>query len=77
MKKLIYRTRDICELISLSRSQLHRLITAGTFPAPVPLGGGRAVGFVADDVERWLADRVAAAASAKAHRAEGATAAAP
>lgn len=59
MQKLLYRTREVCAIVSLSRSQLHRMVTAGTFPAPVPLGDGRAVAFVAAEVEAWLQERMA------------------
>lgn len=66
MKRLVYRTRQVLELLSLSRSQLHRLVTSGRFPAPIQLGGSRAVGFVAAEVDRWLAERAAARATRRA-----------
>lgn len=41
-----------------SRSTLYALIQDKRFPAPVSLGR-RAVAWVSDDVDAWIADRIA------------------
>lgn len=43
----------------LSRSELYRRIAAGNFPAPIKLGK-RASAWNAAEVDRWIADRIAA-----------------
>ena len=43
----------------ISRSSLYAKIQRGEFPAPVNLGA-RAVGWVESEVDRWIADRIAA-----------------
>ena len=50
--------RSVKDQTSLSRSTVYRLQALGTFPASVPLGGR--VAWVADEVEAWCLDRVAA-----------------
>lgn len=41
-----------------SRSRIYAEIQAGTFPKPVKLGP-RAIGFVSEEVDAWIAARVA------------------
>lgn len=38
----------------LSRSTIYARIRAGSFPRPVKLGGPRAVGWVASDIDEFL-----------------------
>ena len=45
------------KLTGLSRSSIYLRIKSGHFPAPVRLGG-RAVGWVEEEVENWARDRV-------------------
>ena len=45
---------------TLSRSEIYRRVDLKTFPAPVPLGGGRRVAWLESDVSAWIADRLAA-----------------
>ncbi|WP_369326154.1 helix-turn-helix transcriptional regulator [Alcaligenes nematophilus] len=49
---LFYRMRDVLRMTALSRSSLYRRIAAGTFPAPVSLGG-KAKGWRRVDLEQW------------------------
>jgi prophage regulatory protein len=44
--------------ISYSKPHLYRLIKAGKFPRPVPLGENR-IGFVEAEIEGWLQAKVA------------------
>lgn len=52
---MFYRMRDVLRMTALSRSSLYRRIAAGTFPAPVSLGGA-AKGWRRADLERWEQD---------------------
>ena len=55
----ILRRKQVEARTGLSRSTIYARIKAGTFPAPVSLGP-RAVGWIEDDVHRWLSDRIEA-----------------
>lgn len=54
---MFYRMRDVLRMTALSRSSLYRRIAAGTFPAPVSLGGA-AKGWRRRDLEQWEQDPV-------------------
>ena len=56
-RKLIRRP-EVEARIGLTRSPLYARIKAGTFPAPVPLGGN-AVGWVEAEVDAWIAGQIA------------------
>jgi len=43
-------------IVGLGRSAIYNMRGAGTFPKPVKLGA-RAVGWIADDVAAWIAQR--------------------
>ncbi len=47
----------------LSRSTIYLRVSEGTFPKPVSLGG-RAVGWLEEEVQSWLAQRIAASRKA-------------
>jgi prophage regulatory protein len=42
----------------LSRSTIYLRVARGTFPKPVKLGH-RAIGWLEEEVEKWLIDRIA------------------
>jgi predicted DNA-binding transcriptional regulator AlpA len=44
-----------------SKSWLYKEIRAGRFPAPIPLGSGRAVAWDSRTIDRWINERVAQA----------------
>ncbi|RQR28053.1 AlpA family transcriptional regulator [Burkholderia sp. Bp9143] len=50
----IIRMRTLTERVGLSRSEIYRRISAGTFVKPIALGP-RAVGWREADIEAWLA----------------------
>jgi prophage regulatory protein len=50
----ILRFPEVVSRTGLSRSTVYGRIRAGEFPPPVPLGGGRAVGFVEREVNSWI-----------------------
>jgi prophage regulatory protein len=54
----IIRERECRTLTSLSRAQRWRLMRSKQFPQMVPLGE-RARGWVKDEIECWIRDRMA------------------
>jgi prophage regulatory protein len=50
----ILRFPEVVSRTGLSRSSVYGRIRAGEFPSPVPLGGGRAVGFLEREVNGWI-----------------------
>jgi len=53
----ILRRKQVEARTGLSRSTIYARIKTGKFPAPVSLGP-RAVGWIENDVHRWLSDRI-------------------
>lgn len=54
----ILRFPEVVSKTGLSRSTVYGRIRMGDFPAPVPLGDGRAVGFLEREVNGWIASLV-------------------
>lgn len=54
----ILRRKQVEARTGLSRSTIYLRIAQGTFPKPVSLGA-RAVGWIASELDEWLAARVA------------------
>ncbi len=54
----ILRRRQVEKRIGLTRSPLYARIKAGTFPKPVQLGNGRAVGWIEAEIEAWLSEQI-------------------
>lgn len=50
---------EVLDLIGFSKTHLYRLINAGDFPRPVPLGVHK-IGFLQSEVEEWMANRIRA-----------------
>ena len=57
MKNNIVRTAEVVARTGLSRTTLWRQVRAGSFPAPIKLTEGGAVGWFETQVEDWLASR--------------------
>jgi prophage regulatory protein len=53
------RLKEVCKVTGLGRSFIYQLQSAKRFPHSVKIGA-RAVGWLEDEVRKWLADRVAA-----------------
>jgi prophage regulatory protein len=53
----IYRRHQLPDITGYSAVYIHELIDAGKFPRPIPLGGGRAVGWLESDLRAWQAER--------------------
>lgn len=57
----IVRHAQVCEKISVSSAKLFDMVARGQFIKPFPLvPGGRAVGWIEADVDRWILARKAA-----------------
>lgn len=54
----ILRRRQVEKRVGLTRSPLYARIKAGTFPKPVQLGNGRAVGWLEHEIDAWLAEQI-------------------
>lgn len=54
----ILRRKQVQVRTGLSRSTIYARIAAGTFPKPIDLGGGRAVGWIEAEIESWLQTRI-------------------
>ena len=54
----ILRMRDICQKLGLSPSTVHDLVARDIFIKPFTLiPGGRAVGWLEEDVDQWIFER--------------------
>lgn len=57
----IVRHAQVCEKICVSSAKLFDMVARGQFPKPFRLvAGGRAVGWLESDVDRWILGRKAA-----------------
>lgn len=56
MQSRVLRRADVCRVTGLSYSSIFRLEREGGFPARFKLGAC-SVGWRADEVEAWIADR--------------------
>ena len=54
----ILRLPQVKSLTGLSRSTIYSRIAQDQFPKPISLGG-RSVGFLQEDVEGWIQQRIA------------------
>jgi prophage regulatory protein len=57
----ILRMRDNCKKVGLCQSSIFALVNRGLFPKPFSLvPGGRAVGWLEEDIDEWILARKAA-----------------
>lgn len=54
----ILRRKQVEVRTGLSRSTIYARIAEGTFPRPIDLGGGRAVGWIESEINEWLQTRI-------------------
>lgn len=54
----ILRRKQVENRTGLSRSTIYLRISKGTFPRPIDLGGGRAVGWIETEIDDWLKSRI-------------------
>lgn len=57
-RQRILRLPEFCAVTGLGRSFIYQLQVAGSFPQRVKLCA-RAVGWLEDEAQRWLSDKVA------------------
>jgi predicted DNA-binding transcriptional regulator AlpA len=55
----IYRRNQLPDVTGYSAVYIHELVEAGKFPKPIPLSGGRAVGWLECDIAAWQRDLIA------------------
>lgn len=58
----LIRRSEVLQRCGISNSTLHRRLKAGEFPAPIKLGP-RAVAWVEEEVDAWIAQRIEASRS--------------
>lgn len=56
----LIQVKEVIRLTSVSRTQLHRLVKAGSFPRPCKIGAARKA-WSLQEVRLWIADRRAEA----------------
>lgn len=54
----ILRRKQVEARTGLSRSTIYARISEGSFPRPIELGGGRAVGWIESEINEWLHARI-------------------
>jgi prophage regulatory protein len=59
----IIRMNDVVEKTGLCKTTLYQKIRNGEFPAPFPIGGARARGFLESVVDEWINECVKGAAA--------------
>ena len=59
MNKSILRLPQVMARTGLSRSTIYLRISKGQFPRPISLGG-RAVGWIEEEIDRWLEEQIKA-----------------
>ena len=58
MQTTILRLPAVIVRTGLGRSSIYLRISEGTFPAPISLGGKRAVGWIESEVQDWLEEQI-------------------
>ena len=53
MPEQLYRSRELTELLGISRSTLYNWTLSGHFPKPIKLGS-RAIAWSESDVQGWI-----------------------
>ena len=64
MQTKILRLPHVKARTSLSRSTIYLRISEGKFPTPVSLGG-RAVGWIEEEIQTWLEKQIKSSRTAK------------
>lgn len=65
MSTTLLRVGAVLSMTGLTRSALYRLVSAGSFPAPISLAHTRARCWVSDEVQGWIQQQVSAARAAE------------
>ena len=67
MSTELLRLPSVLRRTGNKKTKLYALIKSGEFPRPIQLAA-RTVAWVSDDVDQWIAERIAAARSAVQNR---------
>lgn len=59
MSHTVLRLTDVKQRTGLSRSTIYLRIANNEFPAPISLGG-RAVGWLEQDIDEWIIEKIEA-----------------
>jgi prophage regulatory protein len=52
------RLPEVQSRTGLAKSTIYLRVAQHTFPSPVRLGGERAVGWIASEIDAWVADQI-------------------
>lgn len=69
MAHVILRLPEVKARTGLSRSSIYLRMTNNDFPRSIPLGG-RAIGWLEADIERWLSQKIESAGAGDACQSE-------
>ena len=58
MATIILRLPTVKDRTGLSRSSIYLRVAEGNFPKQVSLGRGRAVGWIQEEIDDWLAQQI-------------------
>ncbi len=58
MKACFVRMPEVLSRTGLSRSQIYKLQSSGSFPKSISLCGGRAVGWLDNEIDEWMEYRI-------------------
>lgn len=64
LEDIFLKRREVQRRTTMPRTTMDREIALGTFPKPVKLTSGRSVAWLRSDIDKWIADRIAARATA-------------
>lgn len=59
MSHRVIRLPEVIKKTGLGRTSLYKMSTAGEFPASISLGG-KAMGWIEAEIDKWIEDRMAA-----------------
>ncbi len=59
MTYTILRLPQVKNQTGLSRSSIYQQIAENKFPRQINLGGGRAVGWLEEEIQNWIKERLA------------------
>jgi prophage regulatory protein len=64
MSTSLHRMPEVCARVGLRPSRIYEMVASKEFPAPIALGV-RARAWSSDDIDAWIAERVATSRAAR------------
>ena len=61
----VVRLPAVEEKTGIKKSKIYKLVREGKFPPFIKLGGGRAVGWLEDDLDKWIQHQIQITAAAR------------